>query len=94
MGKRELGCFGHGGNSCRRSAESDLARILRSSEWGVKVGQGGGDEDEVDRSAMPRGLQVAGRPALLPESAGYGARSCTTAARTRPGWRSCARTSC
>jgi hypothetical protein len=62
MGKRELGCFGHGWNSCRRSAESDLARILRSSEWGVKVGQGGGDEDEVDRSAMPRGLQVAGAP--------------------------------
>jgi hypothetical protein len=73
----------------------NLARILRSSEWGVKVGQGGGDEDEVYRSAMPWGrLQVAGRPALLAESAGSGARSCTTAARTRPGWRSCARTSC
>ncbi len=33
----------------------NLARILRSSEWGVKVGQGGGDEDEVERSATPRG---------------------------------------
>ena len=39
----------------------NLARILRSLEWGVKVGQGGGDEDKVYRSAMPRGAATGRR---------------------------------
>jgi len=39
----------------------NLERILRSSEGGDKVGQGGGDGDEVDRNAMPRGAATGRR---------------------------------